>query len=53
MEKIEIFCLECDGSYTVYHDLDDKIYNFAHCSVCASGDIETHKEETSTEEEYE
>ena len=33
-ERIEITCTDCEGVFTVEHDLDPQSYNPTHCVFC-------------------
>jgi Zn finger protein HypA/HybF involved in hydrogenase expression len=37
---INVQCDECQATYTIEHDLDEKLYEIEYCPFCGSVDIE-------------
>ena len=51
MEIIEIYCLDCDATYKIFHDMDPIMYETNKCAFCQSIEIETHQEDQKDEDE--
>jgi len=41
---INVQCDECQATYTIEHDLEEKLYEIEYCTFCGSEDIEIEEE---------
>ena len=41
---INVQCDECQATYTIEHDLEEKLYEIEYCPFCGSEDIEIEEE---------